>query len=321
MPMSARSSRWTARDLPNLRERIVVVTGANSGIGFEASLALAGAGAHVVLGCRNEALGSEALAAIRETHPSASLELVRLDLAELDSVRRFADLVAERHSRLDVLVNNAGVMALPHRRTADGFEMQLGTNHLGHFALTGHLLGRLLATEGSRVVTVSSLAHNFGAIRFDDLHGERSYHPWLAYGQAKLANLLFAYELQRRLTAARRAPVSVACHPGYANTNLQMGAARIQNARIRERLWQLVNGTVAQSTAMGALPTLYAAVSPDVEGGDYIGPGGLFELFGHPMKVTSNRRSRDPVLAARLWRESETLTGVSYGALLRVEAS
>jgi len=314
--MSARDSRWTVRELPDLRGRVFVVTGANSGIGFEAALALAGAGAHVVLGCRNEALGAEALAAIREKHPGASLELVRLDLAELASVRRFADLVAERHARLDVLINNAGVMALPHRRTADGFEMQLGTNHLGHFALTGHLLERLLATEGSRVVTVSSLAHTFGAIRFDDLHGDRSYRPWLAYGQAKLANLLFAYELQRRLAAAHRSSLSVACHPGYANTNLQMGAARMQDARFRERLWQLVNGTVAQSTAMGALPTLYAAVAPDVEGGDYIGPGGLFELFGHPVKVTSNRRSRNPELAARLWRESEALTGVSYGALL-----
>jgi NAD(P)-dependent dehydrogenase (short-subunit alcohol dehydrogenase family) len=318
--MSARDSRWTVRDLPELRGRVVVVTGANSGIGFEASLALAGVGAHVVLGCRNEALGAEALATIRERHPAASLELVRLDLADLASVRRFADLVGERHARLDVLVNNAGVMALPHRRTADGFEMQLGTNHLGHFALTGLLLERLLATEGSRVVTVSSLAHTFGAIRFDDLHGERSYHPWLAYGQAKLANLLFAYELQRRLAAARRATLSVACHPGYANTNLQMGAARMQNARIRERLWQLVNGTVAQSTAMGALPTLYAAVAPDVGGGDYIGPDGLFELFGHPVKVASNRRSRDAELAAQLWRESEALTGVSYAALLVAEA-
>ncbi|MBM4356864.1 MAG: SDR family oxidoreductase [Deltaproteobacteria bacterium] len=315
--MSPRDGAWSARSLPELGGRVVVVTGANSGIGYEAALAFAGAGAHVVLACRNETLGAAALEAIRGRHPAASVELGHLDLAELASIRRFAEDVARRHARLDLLVNNAGVMALPHRRTVDGFEMQLGTNHLGHFALTGCLLERLLATEGSRVVTVSSLAHHFGTIRFDDLHGERRYHPWLAYGQAKLANLLFAYELQRRLAAAGSATLSVACHPGYANTNLQMGGARMEKARVRERLWQLVNRTVAQSTAMGALPTLYAAVAVDVAGGDYIGPRGLFELFGHPVKVASNRRSRDPELAARLWHESEALTGVSYAPLLR----
>lgn len=306
------SPRWTVRDLPKLEGRVVVVTGANSGIGFEAARALVAAGAHVVLACRNRALGESALATLSAEGAPGSVEFAQLDLADLSSVRSFAAGFLEGHSRLDVLVNNAGVMALPRRQTADGFEMQLGTNHLGHFALTGLLLERMLATPTSRVVTVSSLAHRFGAIRFDDLQGARSYHPWLAYGQSKLANLLFAYELDRRLRAAGASARSVACHPGYANTNLQMGAARMKGARVRERLWRLVNGSVAQSTAMGALPTLFAATAPNVEGGDFVGPGGLFELWGYPVRVTSNRRSRQAELAERLWSESERLTGVNY---------
>lgn len=308
-------SRWNVSDLPRLDDSVVVITGANSGIGFEAARALAGAGAHVVLGCRNPTAGAAARDRIRDEHGAASVEFAALDLADLTSVRAFVDAFRERHARLDVLVNNAGVMALPHRRTADGFEMQLGTNHLGHFALTGLLFERLLATPRSRVVTVSSRAHELGRMRFEDLQGERRYYPWLAYGQSKLANLLFAYELARKLEARALDVTSIACHPGYADTNLQSGAARLARSSFREGAWRVVNRTFAQSTAMGALPTLYAAFAEDVRAGDFIGPGGLLELRGHPVKVTSNRRSHDRETAARLWSVSEELTGVRFEAL------
>jgi len=305
-------ARWTSKDLPSLQGKVFVVTGANSGIGFEASRGLAGAGAHVVMACRKQALAEDAIATIRAEHPRASLEFGPLDLADLASVRRFANDVVLKHPRLDVLVNNAGVMALPYLKTADGFEMQFGTNHLGHFALTGLLLGALRCSDAPRVVNVSSSAHNLGTIRFDDLQGEKRYRRWLAYGQSKLANLLFTYELQRRLDAHAIALKSVACHPGYANTNLQLAAARMEASTAGERFWRTVNGNVAQSTEMGALPTLYAAAAEDVEGGGYYGPDGLFELWGYPKKVRSNARSRDEAVAAELWDVSERLTGVAY---------
>jgi hypothetical protein len=241
-----------------------------------------------------------------------------LDLADLQSVRRFAEEFLARHNKLHVLCNNAGVMALPYRKTTDGFEMQIGTNHLGHFALTGHLLRRLLDTPGARVVTVSSGAHRVGRIRFDDLNWEKGYRKWLAYGQSKLANLLFAYELQRRLDAAGAQLISVACHPGYAATNLQLAGPRMEGSSLMEFLSQLSNRLVAQSAAMGALPTLYAATAPDVRGGDYIGPDGLFENWGYPKKVRSNRQSHDHEAARRLWEISERLTGVRYDALTRL---
>jgi hypothetical protein len=213
---------------------------------------------------------------------------------------------------LHVLCNNAGVMAIPHRKTADGFEMQLGTNHLGHFALTGLLLDRLLATPGARVVSVSSNAHKFGAMRWDDLQWERRYRKWFAYSQSKLANLLFAFELQRRLAAQGAGLISVGCHPGYAATNLQAAGPRMQGSSLGEGIMELANRLFAQSAAMGALPTLYAATAPDVKGGDYIGPDGLGEQWGYPKKVPSNARSRDADAQRRLWEISEQLTGVRY---------
>jgi hypothetical protein len=212
-------------------------------------------------------------------------------------------------------------MALPYRKTADGFEMQFGTNHLGHFALTGLLLDRLLATPGARVVTVSSGAHRMGNIRFDDLQWERGYGKWRAYGQSKLANLLFTYELQRRLDAQSAPLIAVACHPGYAATNLQFAGPRMEGASFMESLSALSNDYFAQNAAMGALPTLYAATAADVRGGDYIGPDGFAELWGHPRKVQSNRRAHDRDLARRLWEISESLTGVRYEALFSGTAS
>jgi NAD(P)-dependent dehydrogenase (short-subunit alcohol dehydrogenase family) len=272
-----------------------VVTGANSGNGLEAARELARAGARVVMAGRTPEKGHAAAAGL-----SGDVEVRELDLASLASVRSFA---ADLAGPVDVLINNAGVMALPHRTTADGFEMQFGTNHLGHFALTGLLLGRLR----DRVVTLSSGAHRIGRIDFDDLQHEKSYRRWEAYGQSKLANLLFTYELQRRLIAAGSPLRAVACHPGYAATNLQFHTESFQDAAMG-----LFNKVFAQSSAMGALPTLYAATVPDIPPAAFVGPDGLGEQRGHPKLVGSSGRSKDEVAAARLWTESERLTGVTY---------
>lgn len=306
---------WTAKDIPDLSGKTAIVTGGNSGIGYEAAAQLAGKGAHTVLACRDAAKAREAAIRLKGTFPNASVEFMALDLASLVSIRAFAAAFEEKHKGLDILCNNAGVMALPYRKTADGFEMQFGTNHLGHFALTGLLLPRLLATPGARVVNVSSTAHRIGRIDFDDLNSERRYRKWMAYGQSKLANLLFTYELQRRLEAARAGVISVACHPGYAATNLQAAGPRMEGSSLMESITDLGNRLIAQSAAMGALPTLYAATAPDVRGGDYIGPDGLFENRGHPKKTASNSRSHDRAAAARLWQVSEELTDVRYDAL------
>jgi NAD(P)-dependent dehydrogenase (short-subunit alcohol dehydrogenase family) len=311
----ARSARWTFDDVPDLSGRTVVVTGGNSGIGFEAALGFARKGGEVVLACRDLAKARAASAAIRGAEPRAVVEPMQLDLASIASVRRFAADFTDRRATLDVLCNNAGVMAVPRHTTADGFEMQLGTNHLGHFALTGLLLDRLLAAPRARIVTVSSNAHKLGRIRFDDLHGRHGYKKWDAYGQSKLANLLFSYELQRRLAGAGARAISVACHPGYAATNLQLTGPRMARSAVMERVWKLANRLFSQSAARGALPTLYAATSPDVAGGDYVGPDRFFENLGHPRKAQSSPRSHDHATAARLWEVSAELTGVRYEAL------
>jgi NAD(P)-dependent dehydrogenase (short-subunit alcohol dehydrogenase family) len=288
-------SKWTAADVPRQDGRTIVVTGANSGIGLEAARELARAGARVVVAVRTPEKGRAAATGL-----SGDVEVRELDLASLASVRSFA---ADLEGPVDVLINNAGVMALPHRTTADGFEMQFGTNHLGHFALTGLLLGRLR----DRVVTLSSGAHRIGRIDFDDLQHEKSYRRWEAYGQSKLANLLFTYELQRRLSAAGSPLRAVACHPGYAATNLQFHTESFQDAAMG-----LFNKVFAQSSAMGALPTLYAATVPDIPPAAFVGPDGLGEQRGHPKLVGSSGRSKDEVAAARLWTESERLAGVTY---------
>lgn len=313
----AGSDRWTIEEAPNLSGRLVVVTGGNSGIGYEAALGFVRRGAEVVLACRDLERARAACGGIRDLEPKASVEAMRLDLASLDSVRGFAADLTARRSAIDVLCNNAGVMAIPYRTTPDGFEMQLGTNHLGHFSLTGLLLERLLAAPRARVVNVSSNAHKIGRMRFDDLHGRRSYGKWNAYGQSKLANLLFTYELQRRFEGVGAHAISVACHPGWAATNLQVAGPRMAGSASRESLWRLANRLFSQSAAMGALPTLYAATAPEVQGGDYIGPDGRFENRGHPKKARSSPGSHDRDAAARLWGISAELTGVHYDALGR----
>ena len=304
--------RWIKEDISTLTGKIAVITGANSGIGYEAAEILAQKGAHVVLAVRNESKGVKAAREIRSRLPTADVEVMALNLASQTSIRAFADAFAAKHDRLDLLINNAGVMAIPRRETADGFEMQLGTNHLGHFALTGLLLPLILKTPQARTVTVSSGAHQMGQINFDDLQSRQSYKKWGAYAQSKLANLLFAYELQRRLAAAGSNAISVAAHPGYAATNLQSVGPQMEGSRIQGAAMSLMNRVVAQSAEMGSLPTVYAAASPDVRGGDYIGPGGLMGQRGWPKKVQSNSRSHDEADATRLWAVSEELTGVTY---------
>jgi NAD(P)-dependent dehydrogenase (short-subunit alcohol dehydrogenase family) len=306
---------WNADSIPDLAGRTLIVTGGNSGLGYETARELARHGARVLIACRSPEKAGAAIQRLRAENPRADVETMALDLASLASVRSFASAFLGRQQALHGLVNNAGVMALPRRETVDGFEMQLGTNHFGHFALTGWLLPSLLATPGSRVVNLSSTMHRTGRMRWDDLHGKRSYGKWTAYGQSKLANLLFSYELQRRLAAKGVQTISVACHPGYAATNLQFAGPRMQGSSLLETGAGLLNRVFAQSAAMGALPTLYAATAPDVKGGEYYGPGGFAEMWGSPKRVGSSRRSHDPADAAKLWGISEDATGVRFDAL------
>ena len=308
-------AKWTVDDMPDLSGKTIIVTGSNSGIGYEAALGFAAKQAAVVLACRSMEKANTAVAQIKSAHPAASVEAMELDLSSLASVRKFADAFRQRYGELDILCNNAGVMAIPYRKTADGFEMQIGTNHFGHFALTGLLIDLLLAKEGARVVHVASGAHRAGSIHFDDLNWEHGYRKWLAYGQSKLANLLFCLELHRRLEKAGAKVMSVACHPGYAATNLQAAGPKMAGSSMMESVMGIANSLFSQSAAMGALPTLYAAVSPAVHGNDYIGPDGLAELWGYPTTVKPSKAARDGAVASRLWEISEKLTGVSYPSL------
>jgi NAD(P)-dependent dehydrogenase (short-subunit alcohol dehydrogenase family) len=305
-------TRWDIGAMPDQQGRLAVITGANSGIGYEAALGLAQKGAHVVLAVRRPERGEAAAQRILASHPAASVEVRELDLASLASVRAFVERFLAEFQQLDLLINNAGVMAVPLRHTAEGFELQFGTNHLGHFALTGLLLPALLAAPGARVVTVSSEAHQFGKLDFDNLDGSRGYQRWMAYGQSKIANLLFAYELQRRLAAAGAGVISLACHPGFADTELQAAGPVMDGIPFGRELAKGFNKLFAQSAAMGALPTLYAATAPEAVGGDYIGPDGPGKWRGYPARQRSNALSYDPAVAARLWAVSEQLTGVRY---------
>jgi NAD(P)-dependent dehydrogenase (short-subunit alcohol dehydrogenase family) len=294
------AGRWTAADIPDQSGRVAVVTGSNSGIGLAAARELARAGGRVVMAVRNLDKGRDAARTI-----TGEVEVRELDLADLASVRAFADGF---EGELHLLINNAGLMAPPRRLTKDGFESQLGTNHLGHFALTGLLLPRLLAAEAPRVVTVSSPAHRIGRIRFDDLHGERHYLNWLWYGQSKLANLMFCFELQRRATEAGTSLTSMAAHPGYARTNLQFSAP----PWYEQLIMRVTNPIMGQSAEMGALPTLYAATVPDLPGASFIGPDGFMEQRGHPHIVSAASKAYDEDAWRRLWEVSEELTGVHY---------
>jgi NAD(P)-dependent dehydrogenase (short-subunit alcohol dehydrogenase family) len=300
-------SNWTAADIPDQTGRVAVVTGANTGLGYETAAALAGHGAQVVLAVRNLDKGKAAADLIARRHPAAQVTVQELDLTSLESVREAAGQLRTAYDGIDLLINNAGVMWTPKSTTKDGFELQFGTNHLGHFAFTGLLLDRLLPVEGSRVVTVSSVGHRILAdIHFDDLQWERRYNRVAAYGQAKLANLLFTYELQRRL-AHHGTTLAAAAHPGGSNTEL----GRNVPAPLMP-VFNLVTPLIGQSAEMGALPTLRAATDSGVLGGEYYGPDGFGETRGFPKVVASSDKSHDVALQRRLWSVSEELTGVAY---------
>jgi NAD(P)-dependent dehydrogenase (short-subunit alcohol dehydrogenase family) len=296
------TTKWTAENIPDLTGKTAVVTGANSGIGYETARALARKGATVILACRDKDKGNAAAQKISQEFPAAKAELMMLDLSELASARRFAGEFKSRFGALDLLINNAGIMAVPYRKTADGFESQFGTNHLGHFALTLLLMDRILRAPRARVITVSSFGHKLAKMDFENLSAEKGYDPQKAYGQSKLANLLFTYELQRRFEAAGADAIAAAAHPGWTATNLDA----------HWRMVHMLTPILGQKPEMGALPTLYAATAPDVRGGDYYGPGGWQEINGYPAKVPSSLASHDAAVAARLWKVSEELTGVRY---------
>jgi NAD(P)-dependent dehydrogenase (short-subunit alcohol dehydrogenase family) len=305
------NAKWTADQIPDQQGRTAIVTGANSGLGFVIARELARAGAHVIVASRDADRGAKAMGAIKAAHPAANVEVAQLDLASLASVRAFATHFLAGHNQLDLLINNAGIMAAPYRRTADGFELQFGTNHLGHFALTSLLMPAFNQRLGTRVATMSSNLHKGGEIRFDDLQGEQHYSRWGAYGQSKLANLLFALELDRRLKAAGLPMISVAAHPGYSATNLQMSGPPLQERIVM----RLANRLFAQPAEMGALPMIYAATYPDLPGGSYVGPDGPREARGYPALVQPSERAMDAAAARRLWEVSEELTGVKYAQL------
>jgi NAD(P)-dependent dehydrogenase (short-subunit alcohol dehydrogenase family) len=302
------NSKWTTGDMPDLSGKIIIVTGGNSGLGFESVKAFAMKGAGVVLASRSEDRGERARMEILKEFPGVKITVMQLDLADLEAVRRFAAEFKNGHKKLDVLLNNAGIMMTPYFKTTDGFEGQFGTNHLGHFALTGLLMDILLKTPGSRIVNVSSGAHKRGNMNFENLQFEngRNYSPTKAYGRSKLANLLFTYELQRRLEAAGKDTIAVAAHPGFALTNLM----RHLEKRWLVRLLFPMFRWMAQDQATGALPQIRASVDPRVKGGEYYGPGGKREMKGYPVLVQSSQASHSLRDAAELWEVSEKLTGV-----------
>lgn len=312
------NKKWTAEDIPDQSGKIAIVTGANSGTGFEAAKELARKGAHVIMGCRNLKKAEDAKSKISKEIPEASLEIIQLDLSDLSSVRSFANTYRNSHNTLDILCNNAGIMVVPERiETVDGFELQLGTNHFGHFALTGLLLDLTMKVNG-RIVTMSSSGHTFGNMEFENLNWERkgSYSSSGAYARSKLANLYFTYELHRRLQQSGSGVKALASHPGWSRTNLQSTGMNTGKKTVMSRLLRFAMGTltllIGQSAAEGALPMLYAATSPDAQSGEYYGPGGMGGMRGYPKRASSSELSHDESVAEKLWDVSETLTGVKF---------
>lgn len=293
--------------------RTAIVTGANGGIGFHTALQLAKEGALVVLGCRDSVRGNDALKRIMAEAPNASVELASLDLSSLSSVRSFATQFKDRNASLDLLVNNAAVMALPKRTlSADGYELQFATNHLGHFLLTAELMPHLLKSSSARIVTVSSIAHRYGKLLLEDLQAEKNYEGWSAYGTSKLANLLFSFELARRLKNAGHPQMSVAAHPGVAKTNILSSGPQMGRKVLRTYVSEFFSKFLAQTDAEGALPIIYACNDPKVQNGDYYGPDGFMELTGHPKKVAAKPNASDVELAKNLWTSSESLTDAKW---------
>lgn len=304
--------KWTAENIPSQEKKVAIVTGANNGLGYYTSRALAMKGARVVMACRNAEKGEAALKKIRAECPGADLELASLDLAELDSVQSFSDHYITNNAHLHLLVNNAGLMAIPLRRTSRGFEMQFGVNHLGHFALTCYLWPVLKDTEGSRIVNVSSLSHRVGRIRFEDIHWEKEYRKWGAYAMSKLANLLFTRELANRLDQKGLPVTATSAHPGYTNTDLQIKGPLMNGSALMAYSFSLANRLVAQPAKMGALPVLYAATATGVQQGSFFGPDGCLRLRGYPVPAKPHPVRVNDEDAGRLWQLSEKLTGLEF---------
>ncbi|MCP3873292.1 MAG: SDR family NAD(P)-dependent oxidoreductase [Desulfobacteraceae bacterium] len=297
------AQKWNDQNIDDQTGRVAIVTGGSSGLGLETASVLAQKNAQVIIAVRNLEKGESASNKIKRKAPNSDIKIMKLDLSDLSSITAFADKFKTKFSQLDLLINNAGVMAPPFQMTADGFELQMGTNHLGHFALTGHLIDLIKSTPESRIVNVSSMAHKMGNINFDDLNWEkRSYKKWNAYGDSKIANLYFTYALQKKLSQGKSPVIAVAAHPGWTSTKLQRHTF----------LGSTLNHVFAQTIPMGALPSLYAAVSKDVKGSDFIGPSGIMEVRGYPKKVASNYLSKDAKRAERLWEISESLTKLRY---------
>ena len=304
--------KWTTEDIPSQAGRCAVVTGANSGLGYNTARALAMKGARVIMACRNLEKGEMARQKILEGKPDLEPELMKLDLSRLSSVHSFAEKYLSLHRGPDLLINNAGVMATPYLKTSDGFEMQFGINHLGHFALTALLWPGMRSVQGARIINVGSTAHHFGKIRFGDIHWEKKYRKWGAYGMSKLANLLFTMEMARRLRETETGVTVAAAHPGYANTSLQEKGMLLAGSKWKADLFNLVNRFVAQPAEMGALPTLFAAVAPEVDQGAFFGPAGIMKLRGWPAPDKPNPGRVTDIDARELWKVSETLTGLEF---------
>ena len=313
--MRTPNGKWTTHNIPDQNGRVAIITGANSGIGFYTAKALAARGASVILAVRDTQKGKAAAEEIRLHSPKARLDILPLDLAELDTVWNFAAAFHSRYNRLDLLINNAGVMGIPYRTTADGFEMTFGVNHLGHFALTGLLLDSLINTTGARVITVSSGMHRIAKATAAEMVAPGKHQKWQAYANSKLANLLFAHELQRRFETYAPDTISLAAHPGYAATNLQAAGPAMEGSQLTVWLMKVANQLFAQSAEMGALPILFAATADGVHGGDYLGPEN--EARGYPVKTKSSPASYNPNLALQLWDESVRLTGITYDSIAR----
>ena len=304
--------KWGLNDIPDLKGKVAMVTGANSGLGYQSCLALAKRGAMVILAVRSREKGKVAAGLIKAEASGSDLIVMKVDLANIESIKHFADSFLEEFKRLDILINNAGVMAIPLRRTVQDFEMQFGVNHLGHFALTGLLIDVLNRTRDSRIVNVSSSIYRIGKINFDDLNWDKSYSKWKAYGQSKLANILFTIELDRRLKLAGKKTFVAAVHPGWAATNLQTRGPEMENAIMKKFLVNSGNKLFAQKASSGALTTLYAATSPDAVSSHFYGPGGLFTMHGNPTEEKIDSGKVNPSDAQKLWNASEQLTGIKF---------
>jgi NAD(P)-dependent dehydrogenase (short-subunit alcohol dehydrogenase family) len=304
--------KWTYKDIPDQKGRVAIVTGANSGLGFYTTKGLAEKGCEVIMACRNIEKAEEARAELLSGIPDAKLRVMKLDLSSLKTVRGFSDSIKKEYSRLDLLINNAGLMAIPYRKTDDGFEMQFGVNHLGHFALTGLLIDKLNETTDSRIVSVSSSAHNFGVIRFDDINWDKKYNKWGAYGMSKLANIYFIHELADRISSRGIGTCAVLAHPGYADSKLIEKGPEMKGRKFIIKAGRLANKLIAQSSEMGALPTLYAATSAEAAHRNFYGPGGFAGMKGFPEQAFPNKKKISKVNQEKLWDLSESLTGVSF---------